>query len=111
MATAETVELSEAHAPKDASVTAFEDILPSLKHELVKLRRDHDSTSFPINKPIKFSYSSLTPTRTRARVLPRRQRPLRRRSRLLHILRPRGRPRSRDSIWLTPLRQGQDSGS
>ncbi|OCK80557.1 hypothetical protein K432DRAFT_41740 [Lepidopterella palustris CBS 459.81] len=42
MATAETVTLSEPHAPKPASVKAFESILPSLKHELVKLRRNHD---------------------------------------------------------------------
>ncbi|KAF2179260.1 hypothetical protein K469DRAFT_741674 [Zopfia rhizophila CBS 207.26] len=42
MATADTVELSEPHAPKEASVNAFNYILPSLKSELVKLRRDHD---------------------------------------------------------------------
>ncbi|OCL11115.1 hypothetical protein AOQ84DRAFT_336389 [Glonium stellatum] len=42
MATADTVSLSEPHAPKEASVKAFESVLPSLKHELVKLRRDHN---------------------------------------------------------------------
>jgi hypothetical protein len=43
MATAETVQLSEPHAPKEASIKTFEDVLPTLKQELVKLRRDHDS--------------------------------------------------------------------
>ncbi|KAF2471789.1 uncharacterized protein BDR25DRAFT_333807 [Lindgomyces ingoldianus] len=42
MATAETVELSEPHAPKEASIHSFESILTSLKHELVKLRHNHD---------------------------------------------------------------------
>ncbi|KAF2264624.1 hypothetical protein CC78DRAFT_616545 [Lojkania enalia] len=42
MATAEMVNLTEAHAPKETSIHAFESILPSLKHELTKLRRDHD---------------------------------------------------------------------
>jgi hypothetical protein len=42
MATADTVALSEAHPPKEASIHAFESILPELKHELVKLRHDHD---------------------------------------------------------------------
>jgi hypothetical protein len=45
MATAETVTLSEAHAPLQGSIDAFNSILPSLKHELTKLRRDHDSPS------------------------------------------------------------------
>ncbi|KAF2642497.1 hypothetical protein P280DRAFT_467842 [Massarina eburnea CBS 473.64] len=42
MATEETVQLGEAHAPKEASIEAFESILSSLKHELVKLRHQHD---------------------------------------------------------------------
>lgn len=45
MATEETVQLNEAHAPQQASIDAFNSILESLKKELVKLRRDHDSTS------------------------------------------------------------------
>jgi hypothetical protein len=45
MATQETVQLNEAHAPQQASIDAFNTILESLKKELVKLRRDHDSTS------------------------------------------------------------------
>lgn len=45
MATADTATLSEPHPPKEASVHAFESILPELKHELVKLRHDHDSKS------------------------------------------------------------------
>lgn len=45
MATAEVIDLSEPHAPKDASIAAFEQVLPSLREELVKLRRDHDSMS------------------------------------------------------------------
>lgn len=43
MATEDTVQLNEAHAPHQASVDAFASILPSLKEELVKLRRNHDS--------------------------------------------------------------------
>ncbi|KAH6632984.1 hypothetical protein C7974DRAFT_309370 [Boeremia exigua] len=42
MATEETVQLSEAHAPQQASIDAVESILDTLKEELVKLRRDHD---------------------------------------------------------------------
>ncbi|ORY12840.1 hypothetical protein BCR34DRAFT_481975 [Clohesyomyces aquaticus] len=42
MATAETIQLSEPHAPKEASIQAFESILDSLKHELVKVRHEHD---------------------------------------------------------------------
>ena len=42
MATSETVTLNEAHAPLQASIDAFNTILPSLKDELTKLRRDHD---------------------------------------------------------------------
>jgi len=42
MASAETVTLSEPHAPKEASVTAFTTILPALKHELIKVRHNHD---------------------------------------------------------------------
>jgi hypothetical protein len=44
MATEETVQLNEEHAPHQASIDAFDSILESLKEELVKLRRDHDST-------------------------------------------------------------------
>ncbi|OAK96416.1 hypothetical protein IQ06DRAFT_257259 [Phaeosphaeriaceae sp. SRC1lsM3a] len=42
MATEETVQLNEAHAPQQASVDAFASIIDSVKAELVKLRRDHD---------------------------------------------------------------------
>ncbi|KAJ4381540.1 hypothetical protein N0V86_002900 [Didymella sp. IMI 355093] len=42
MATEETVQLSEEHAPHQASVDAIESILETVKDELVKLRRDHD---------------------------------------------------------------------
>ncbi|OAL52425.1 hypothetical protein IQ07DRAFT_585614 [Pyrenochaeta sp. DS3sAY3a] len=42
MATQDTVQLSEAHAPQQASIDAFNSILESVKEELVKLRRDHD---------------------------------------------------------------------
>jgi len=42
MATEETVQLNEEHAPHQASIDAFDSILESLKEELVKLRRDHD---------------------------------------------------------------------
>jgi hypothetical protein len=44
MATEESVQLNEAHAPQQASIDAFNSVLDSVKHELVKLRRDHDST-------------------------------------------------------------------
>ena len=47
MATEETVQLGDAHGPHQASVDAVESILESLKEELVKLRRDHDSKSSP----------------------------------------------------------------
>lgn len=43
MATEETVQLSEEHAPHQASVDAIDSVLETLKDELVKLRRDHDS--------------------------------------------------------------------
>ncbi|KAF1964255.1 hypothetical protein BU23DRAFT_493291 [Bimuria novae-zelandiae CBS 107.79] len=42
MATEETVQLGELHAPQQASIDAFDSVLSSLKEELVKLRRDHD---------------------------------------------------------------------
>ncbi|KAF9700660.1 hypothetical protein EKO04_001533 [Ascochyta lentis] len=42
MATDETVQLGDAHAPHQASIDAFESILATVKEELVKLRRDHD---------------------------------------------------------------------
>lgn len=44
MATKNTVQLSDEHAPHQASIDAFESILDTVKGELVKLRRDHDST-------------------------------------------------------------------
>lgn len=44
MATEDTVQLSQAHAPHQASIDAVESVLQSVKDELVKLRRDHDST-------------------------------------------------------------------
>jgi len=47
MATEDTVQLSEAHAPHQASFDALESILGTLKEELVKLRRDHDSAMLP----------------------------------------------------------------
>jgi hypothetical protein len=43
MATEDTVDLSAAHAPQPASLDAFASILDTVKEELVKLRRDHDS--------------------------------------------------------------------
>jgi len=42
MATEDTVSLSPSHAPHQASLDAFASILDSVKHELVKLRHDHD---------------------------------------------------------------------
>ncbi|KAF3038384.1 hypothetical protein E8E11_001909 [Didymella keratinophila] len=42
MATEETVQLSEGHAPQQASIDAIDSILETLKDELMKLRRDHD---------------------------------------------------------------------
>ncbi|KAF2628937.1 hypothetical protein BU25DRAFT_409433 [Macroventuria anomochaeta] len=42
MATEGTVQLSDAHAPHQASIDAIESILDTVKEELVKLRRDHD---------------------------------------------------------------------
>jgi hypothetical protein len=45
MATEETVQLNEAHAPQQASLDAFSSIIESVKAELLKLRRDHDSTT------------------------------------------------------------------
>lgn len=45
MATEETVQLNEEHAPLQASIDAFNSILESLKVMLVNLRRDHDSSS------------------------------------------------------------------
>ena len=47
MATEKTVQLSEEHAPHQASIDAIDSILQTLKDELVKLRRDHDSTAVP----------------------------------------------------------------
>lgn len=44
MATEETVQLSEEHTPHQASIDAVDSILDTVKEELVKLRRDHDST-------------------------------------------------------------------
>jgi hypothetical protein len=47
MATEETVQLSEEHAPHQASVDAIDSILETVKDELVKLRHDHDSMPAP----------------------------------------------------------------
>ncbi|KAI9171936.1 hypothetical protein HJFPF1_01427 [Paramyrothecium foliicola] len=41
MATAETVDLGPSHPPKEDSIEAFNAILPDLKRELVRIRRDH----------------------------------------------------------------------
>ena len=43
MATEENVDLTEAHPPHQASIDAFNSVLDSVKHELTKLRHDHDS--------------------------------------------------------------------
>jgi len=43
MATAETVDLGPAHVPHQPSLDAFASILETVKEELIKLRRDHDS--------------------------------------------------------------------
>jgi|TARA_R110002003_G_scaffold70_22_gene6518 hypothetical protein len=45
MATEETVQLNEAHAPQQASIDAFNSVLHSVKAELVKLRHTHDSNA------------------------------------------------------------------
>ncbi|KAF2678261.1 hypothetical protein K458DRAFT_423209 [Lentithecium fluviatile CBS 122367] len=42
MATEETVQLNEAHAPHQASIDALDSVLSTLKHELIKLRHNHD---------------------------------------------------------------------
>ncbi|EMD93436.1 hypothetical protein COCC4DRAFT_31187 [Bipolaris maydis ATCC 48331] len=42
MATEDTVDLSDSHAPHQASLDAFSSILEDVKAELIKLRRDHD---------------------------------------------------------------------
>lgn len=42
-ATAETVELGEPHPPKQESLRIFEELQSELKHELIKLRHNHDS--------------------------------------------------------------------
>ncbi|KAF1922561.1 uncharacterized protein M421DRAFT_426799 [Didymella exigua CBS 183.55] len=42
MATRETVQLGEEHAPHQASIDAIDSVLETVKGELVKLRRDHD---------------------------------------------------------------------
>ncbi|KAF2020651.1 hypothetical protein BU24DRAFT_445838 [Aaosphaeria arxii CBS 175.79] len=42
MATEDTVQLNEAHAPQQASLDAFDSILESVKQELIKLRHSHD---------------------------------------------------------------------
>lgn len=53
MATEDTVQLSEAHMPQQASIDAFNSILESVKEELVKLRRDHDSKLlYTVPKPL-----------------------------------------------------------
>lgn len=43
MATEETVQLGEPHAPHQASTDAFNSIIHTIKEELVKLRHNHDS--------------------------------------------------------------------
>lgn len=50
MATEETVQLGEPHAPHQGSIDALDSILDLLKEELVKLRRDHDSK--PVTHPL-----------------------------------------------------------
>jgi hypothetical protein len=47
MATEDTVQLSDAHSPHQASVDALASVLETVKDELVKLRRDHDSMRYP----------------------------------------------------------------
>ena len=47
MSSFEAVDLSEPHPPKQASIEAFSSIEKELKRELIKLREDHDSKSFP----------------------------------------------------------------
>ncbi|KAJ4336033.1 hypothetical protein N0V95_008730 [Ascochyta clinopodiicola] len=42
MATEETVQLGDAHAPQQASIDALDSVLSTIKEELAKLRRDHD---------------------------------------------------------------------
>lgn len=73
MATEETVQLNELHAPQQASIDAFDSILGSLKEELVKLRRDHDSKRNALTS----CYMTNVSHRTRARVLPCCERPIR----------------------------------
>lgn len=41
-ATAETVELSPPHAPKEEAIKSFKELEHELKRELVHLRHDHD---------------------------------------------------------------------
>ncbi|KAG9253588.1 uncharacterized protein F5Z01DRAFT_147570 [Emericellopsis atlantica] len=41
MATAETVDLGPAHPPKEDSIVAFEHLLPELKSQLARMRRDY----------------------------------------------------------------------
>ena len=43
MATADTVELSAAHEPKEASIVAFTQILPEVKSSLIHLRKTQNS--------------------------------------------------------------------
>jgi hypothetical protein len=81
MATEETVQLNELHAPQQASIDAFNSILPDLKGQLAKLRRDHDSGC-----TILATQAQLITARTRAGVLPRRQGSFRRRSDFLLLL-------------------------
>lgn len=42
-ATAETVDLGPAHPPKEDAVSAFEQILPELKKNLIHLRHEYSS--------------------------------------------------------------------
>lgn len=41
-ATAETVDLSPPHAPKDESIKSYKELEQTLKKELIHLRHEHD---------------------------------------------------------------------
>ena len=66
MATEETVQLSEEHAPHQASIDAIESILGTLKEELVKLRHDHDSTPSPDPRYVHLTFAGHEPGYFRA---------------------------------------------
>lgn len=42
MADADTCQLSASHPPKAAALKSFKQLLPQIKHELIKLRHTHD---------------------------------------------------------------------